>query len=150
MSAIEQPAARSGRITCWSARGEDVGALGHEVHAAEHDELRVRAGGGVAGQLERVAGHVGELDHLVALVVVAEHEHPVAERRLGRPGPRDQVGVAGRGQVAGAVDAALGAGSLPRPSSSSAVAVPDGSANVVTLRSSHSARRVPAAVRATV
>ena len=28
------------------------------------------------GQLERVAGDVGELDDLVALVVVAEHEHP--------------------------------------------------------------------------
>ena len=62
------------------------------------------------GQLERVAGDVGELDHLVALVVVAEHEDPVAERGLGRAGPLDQVGVAGRGQVAGTVDAALGAG----------------------------------------
>ena len=110
MSAIEQPAARSGRIDPLLVGGEDVGALGHEVHAAEDDELRVRPGRRLAGQLERVAGDVGELDDLVALVVVAEHEDPVAERRLGRAGPLDQVGVAGRGQVARAVDAALGVG----------------------------------------
>ena len=59
------------------------------------------------GELERVAGDVGELDDLVALVVVAEHEHPVAERRLGRAGALDQAGVGRRGQVAGALDAAL-------------------------------------------
>src|SRR3712207_8477353 len=54
-----------------------------------------------------VTGHVGELHDLVALVVVAEHEHPLAERRLGRARPRDQVGVGRRRQVPGAVDAAL-------------------------------------------
>ena len=89
--------------------GEDVGRLGHEVHAAEHDVLRVRAAGGVAGQLEGVTGDVGELDDLVALVVVAEHEHPVAERLLGGPRPGDQVGVGRGGQRPGAVDARLGA-----------------------------------------
>ena len=52
--------------------------------------------------------HVRELDHLVALVVVAEHEHPAAQRLLGRARPRDQIGVGGRRQVAGALDAALG------------------------------------------
>ena len=123
MSAIEQPAARSGRITCCASAGEDVGALGHEVHAAEHDELRVGPGRRLAGQLERVAGHVGELDDLVALVVVAEHEHPVAERRLGgawrgRP-DRGRWARAGR---PGSRRRARLAGSLPRPSSSRAVA----------------------------
>ena len=107
MSAIEQPAARSGRITCCAVAGEDVGRLGHEVHAAEDDVLRVRPGGRLLGELEGVAGDVGELDHLVALVVVAEHEDPVAERGLGGAGPLDQVGVGGRRQVAGALDATL-------------------------------------------
>ena len=81
--------------------GEDVGALGHEVHAAEDDVLRVRAGRGLPGQLERVAGHVGELDDLVALVVVAEHEDPVAERRLGRRGPATRSGSLGAGRSPG-------------------------------------------------
>ena len=89
--------------------GEDVGRLGHEVHAAEDDVLGARASGRVAGQLEGVAGDVGELDDLVALVVVAQHEDPVAEGLLGRPRPRDQVRVGGSGQVAGTLDAALGA-----------------------------------------
>ena len=87
MSAIEQPAARSGSTTCWCVGGEDVGRLGHEVDAAEDDVLGLGTGRGVAGQLEGVAGDVGELDDLVALVVVAQHEHPLAQRGLARPGP---------------------------------------------------------------
>ena len=90
-------------------RGQDVGRLGHEVHAAEHDELRVRPGRRLAGELEGVAGDVGELDDLVALVVVAEHEDPRAQRLLGRLRARDQVGVGRRREVAGALDTALGA-----------------------------------------
>jgi hypothetical protein len=90
--------------------GEDVGALGHEVHAAEHDVLRVGARRRLLGELERVAGDVGELDHLVALVVVAEDEDVAAEGVLRGAGARDQVGVGGGGEFAGAVDAALGAG----------------------------------------
>ena len=58
--------------------GEDVGRLGHEMHAAEDDVRGVGSVRGVAGELERVAGDVGELDHLVALVVVPEHEHLVS------------------------------------------------------------------------
>ena len=94
MSAIEQPAARSGRITCWSGRGEDVGRLGHEVDAAEDDELGLGPGGGVAGELERVAGDVGELDDLVALVVVARARTP---GRRAPPWPRGR-GPPGRGR----------------------------------------------------
>ena len=41
MSAIEQPAARSGRIAVLRRRRHDVGDLGHEMHAAEDDELGV-------------------------------------------------------------------------------------------------------------
>ena len=87
--------------------GQDVGRLGHEVHAAEDDELRLGPRRRLAGQLERVAGHVGELDDLVALVVVTQHEEPVAERRLGPTGPLDQSRIRGRRQFAGALDAAL-------------------------------------------
>ena len=57
---------------------------------------RIRPGRGLLGELEGVAGDVGELDDLVALVVVAEHEDAVAERRLGRAGARDEAGVGGR------------------------------------------------------
>ena len=88
-------------------------------------------GGRLAGQLERVAGHVGELDDLVALVVVAEHEHPVAERRL-RGAARAPPG-RGRRRPAGRPGTrrrARSRGSLPRPSSSSAVAVSEGSTQV--------------------
>ena len=64
--------------------GEHVGRLGHEVHAAEDDVGGGLVVGGEAGELERVARGVGPADHLVALVVVAEDEQPLAERRLGR------------------------------------------------------------------
>ena len=115
MSAIEQPAARSGRITCCVGAGEDVGRLGHEVDAAEDDELGLGPGRRLAGELERVAGDVGELDDLVALVVVAEHEDPLAQLRLRAPGAFDQGRVGGRGQLAGALDAALRARVRPLP-----------------------------------
>jgi hypothetical protein len=69
--------------------GEDVGALGHEVHSAEHDEFRFRASGGLLGQLERVAGDVGELDDFIALVMVTEDEEPITESRLGGSGTLD-------------------------------------------------------------
>ena len=52
MSAIEQPALRSGRMTCWSVGGQHVGRLGHEMHAAEHHELGVAGVGGQPGQAE--------------------------------------------------------------------------------------------------
>ena len=62
--------------------GEDVGRLGHEVHAAEHDVLGLGALLGEDRQPERVAPGVGPAHDLVALVVVAEDED--AGRR-GRP-----------------------------------------------------------------
>ena len=63
-------------------RRQHVGAFGHEVHAAEHDELRFGMLRDLARQAERVADVVGELDHFVALVVMAEDDQPAAERRL--------------------------------------------------------------------
>jgi hypothetical protein len=87
MSAIEQPASRL------VAGGQDVGALGHEVDAAEQDELGVALGGGQLGQLVAVAPEVGELDDLITLVVVSEDDQPVAELGAQRADP----GIADRG-----------------------------------------------------
>ena len=62
-------------------RAQDVGALGHEVHAAEDDEVGLGLAGAVLREAERVADEVGELDHLVALVVMAEDDQ-TASRAL--------------------------------------------------------------------
>ena len=63
---------------------EHVGALGHEVHAAEDDELGRAFAGRGARELQRVAGEVGELDDLVALIVMTEDDQAIPERLLGR------------------------------------------------------------------
>ena len=63
--------------------GEHVGRLGHEVDAAEHDVVGLGALLGEHGEPEGVATGIGPAHDLVALVVVAEDEHPVAERVLG-------------------------------------------------------------------
>ena len=96
MSAIEQPAARFGRITAWSGRGQDVRGLGHEVHAAEDDGLGVGPGQRRVGELEGVAHEVRVLDDLVALVEVAQDDGAVAQRRLGGADPGVELGVAGQ------------------------------------------------------
>ena len=62
---------------------EDVGAFRHEMHAAEDDELSVWMPADLAGELVGVADVVGELDDLVALIVMAEDHKPAAE---GGPG----------------------------------------------------------------
>jgi hypothetical protein len=71
--------------------GHDVRHLGHEMHAAEHDVLGVGLGG-EAGQLEGVAGEVGVLVDVGALVVVAQQHGLVAEAGAG--GADALVGVA--------------------------------------------------------
>ena len=63
-------------------RAQDVGALGHEVHAAEHDVVGFVARGRRAGELQRVADVIGELDHFVALIVMPEDDDAFAERRF--------------------------------------------------------------------
>src|SRR5665647_2472269 len=79
---------------------EDVGRLRHEVHAAEDDVCRLRACGRFLGKLEAVARHIGELNDLVALVVVAEDEDLFAEGSLGDPCTFDQTRLRGRRQLA--------------------------------------------------
>jgi hypothetical protein len=65
-------------------RGEHVGRLGHEVHAAEDDEVGLGPLLGEDGEAVRVAPSVGPAHDLVPLVVVAEDEQPLAEGGLGR------------------------------------------------------------------
>jgi hypothetical protein len=63
---------------------QDVGRLGHEMDAAEHDVGRLRP---LLGQHRKPVGvppGVGPADDLVTLVVVSEDEEPFAERGLGR------------------------------------------------------------------
>jgi hypothetical protein len=66
-------------------RTKNVRAFRHEVHTAEHDVVGLGPRGDLARQLERVTRVVGELDDLVALVMVAENHQPAAElpARLG-------------------------------------------------------------------
>jgi hypothetical protein len=67
---------------------EDVGAFGHEVDPAEYDEFSLRAAGRLLRQLQRIAPVVGELDHFVPLIMVAQDHHPAVEFpfRRGDPG----------------------------------------------------------------
>ena len=86
MSAIEQPAAMSGRttVTRWPPRsasfagpvGQDVGRFGHEVDAAEGDRPAVAAFGRHLAELVAVAAQVGQGDHFVLLIMVPEDQQP--------------------------------------------------------------------------
>ena len=76
---------------------QHVGRLGHEVDAAEDDVVGLRALLGEDRQAERVAPGVGPAHDLVALVVVAEHVDPVAERGLGGADALGQLLGRGRG-----------------------------------------------------
>ena len=67
--------------------GEDVGRLGHEMHAAEDDVRGVFVVGSETRQLERVATGVRPLDDFGALVVMSEDEQLRAERGLGGADP---------------------------------------------------------------
>ena len=84
------------------------GRLRHEVHAAEDDVCRLRPSSRFLGQLEAVAHDIGELDHLIALVVVTQHEHLVPEGGLGGTSPFHQAPVRRCRQLTGALDASLG------------------------------------------
>ena len=98
MSAMEQPALRSGSTHLLVVAGQHVGRLGHEVDAAEDDELGLGLARREAGEAEGVAAGIGPPHDLVALVVVAEDEQPIAERGLGGADHGGQL-VVGRGGI---------------------------------------------------
>ena len=60
--------------------GQDVGDFGHEMHAAEHDVIGVGLRGEL-GQFQRIAGKVGVLVDVGALIVMAEDDRALAEPR---------------------------------------------------------------------
>ena len=76
LAASEQPAF-SRRQQHGLGRVEDLGGLGHEAHAAEHDDGLVGLGG-LAAQLERVALEVGHRVEQRRLHVVVAEDHGVA------------------------------------------------------------------------
>jgi hypothetical protein len=55
--------------------GQDICALSHKVHTTEDDEFCRTLLGGSLSQLERVASDIGELDYLIALIVVAKNHY---------------------------------------------------------------------------
>ena len=118
--------------------------LGHEVHAAEDDELGLGPRGRLAGELERVARDVGELDDLVALVVVAEHERRVPSAARAARARSTRSGVAGAGRSPGALDAALGGqvDSAPQQQEGRRRRLGEG-AVTLTRRSSHTGAGTP-------
>ena len=79
---------------------QDVGRLGHEMDAAEHDELGVGRGCGELRELERIAAEIGELHHALALVVMPQDHDAPAEAALGVPGARADL-VLGKRRVLG-------------------------------------------------
>jgi hypothetical protein len=89
---------------------EDVRAFGHKVHPAKHDVRSIGVRGGELRKLERVAGYVSEGDDVIALVVVPENKYLITKGSLGSSRSFDQLWVTSRGQVAGALHAALAAG----------------------------------------
>ena len=78
MSAIEQPALRSGRITCWWAPVRMSADSAMKWTPQKTTNSASVWLGGDPGEPEGVAPGVGPGHHLVPLVVVAEDEHPRA------------------------------------------------------------------------
>ena len=96
---------------------EDRGGLGHEVHAAEGDDVGV-GGGRLAAEAERVADVVGDVLDLGELVVVGEDDrvalageraHLVLQR-AGRPRGRAAAARVGLGAMGRFTAAAPGEG----------------------------------------
>ena len=69
---------------------QHIGGFRHEVHAAKH---HIGPIGSLLGQLRQyqgIAAEIGMLDDFVALVVVTQNHHPIAERAFGRTGPFEE------------------------------------------------------------
>ena len=83
MSAMEHPALRSGRITRWWSPVSTSADSAMKCTPQNTMSVAAVVVRGEAGQLEGVAAGIGPLDDLVPLVVVAQDQEPIAERRLG-------------------------------------------------------------------
>ena len=69
--------------------GQNVGRFGHEVDAAEGDGPALLVLGRQFGQLVAVAAEVGQRDHVVLLIMMAENQQP---RAHFAPHPLDALG----------------------------------------------------------
>ena len=97
MSAMEQPAFRSGRITRWWSPVRTSADSAMKWTPRKTMSVAAAVVRGEAGQLEGVAPEVGPLDDLVALVVVAQDQEPGAELVLRGPDPRPELFGPGQG-----------------------------------------------------
>ena len=81
MSAIEHPAAKSGKITFCS--GPVKMSADSAMKCTPQNTMNSASGRAAASsrELEGVAGDIGKLDDLVALVVMTQDEEPVAQSR---------------------------------------------------------------------
>ena len=73
MSAMEQPALRSGKHDGLSRARQHVGAFGHEVHAAKDDVAAL----GLRGHLReaiRIAAIIGVAHDFIALIMVTQND----------------------------------------------------------------------------
>ena len=76
---------RAGKPGPRRARG--IGRLRHEMDAAEDDRPAGLAGRGKLAELETVAAKVGELDHVVLLVMMAQDQEGLAQSFLAPADP---------------------------------------------------------------
>ena len=83
MSAIEHPAARSGRITRCSGAVSTSALSAMKCTPQNTTVSAARCAAANCDSLSESPIAVGELDHFVALVVMAENDEPVAERGFG-------------------------------------------------------------------
>ena len=113
ISAIEQPAFRSGRITCWPSR-PSTSALSAIKCTPQKTMYLAPVSAADLRELVAVAGEVGKADHFVALVVVAQNHGRRAQLRA-RLGDAPVHGVVGKRQVVfkAASFASLSAQALP-------------------------------------
>jgi hypothetical protein len=80
------------------------------MHAAEDDVLGLRVSCGLLRQLEGVTRGVGELNDLIALIVMPEDEKSIAESLLGSPGTLNESRITRRWEITRAFHTALGVG----------------------------------------
>ena len=111
MSAMEQPASRLGRITCWLGPPRISALSAMKCTPQKRVNSAVGLGGGLLGKLVRIALEIGELHHLVTLVVVPEDRQPAAKLIAQLPNPG--IPLLGRHLEVGSVDSLLAEGSDP-------------------------------------
>ncbi len=85
MSAMEQPAFRSGRTTRWSGVVRTSADSAMKCTPQKTMSVAVSSSAATRASLKESPRRVGPLDDLVALVVVPEDQEAVAERFLGGP-----------------------------------------------------------------